>query len=383
MAKSFKDALRKKRENTAPPALSGSPMPERELALPQESLNQRDLQVNRQVESPAGQIIRVGIDEVYALAQVRPEEDFEEATIEGMKNTYDEFGILSPPRCFPRDKRGYRIWMGETRWRSAKARGDTYIDIYVGTPPENEVKRIYGQLIENLHQSGLKPLATAIQLQELRDVHGETQDSIARRLGKPKALISKYLRLVAAPPTVIALLKDNVTKDIELAYTLCQINDLNPDSVEKLVKLARDGKLTRQAAIKELQLLKGKPPKEKLQPTRPINPGSEGKDQVIAEGQSTSTSTGDPSHSRQENVTERMNDVALANQSPGSSIKHVPAAENSAPSIGRVIVRFEDSEGVLLTDRIPEEFGQVWVALPVGEVCVDGADITILGIKGE
>lgn len=372
MAKNFKDAMRKRRENSALQTQAETSTPERELELPHENLNQQELKVNRPEQEPAGQIIRVPIDEVYALAQVRPEEDFEEVVIDGMKQTYVDFGILSPPRCFPRDKRGYRIWMGETRWRSAKAKGDTFIDIYVGPPPENEKKRIYGQLIENLHQSGLKPLATAMQLQALRDVHGETQEGMARILGKPKAFISKHMRLIDAPPAVIALLKDKVTKDVDLAYTLCQINDVNPDSVEKLTKMVRDGKLTRQAAIKELNVLKGRPQKGPQQPGN-SGTGKAGNTTEHLSGVPTgSGSAGTPPPQVTQQSREDDHEQLSAEQAEKASL---PA------KVTRVLVKFEESEGFLLTDRIPEEFGQLWVELPIGEMCVDATDISILGIK--
>jgi len=383
MAKNFKAHMREKREKTAVPQTTvETPAQDRELALPHENLNQQELKVNRtQQEEPAGQVIRVGIDEVYAIEQVRPEEDFEEETIDGMKQTYGYIGILTPPRCFPKDKRGYRIWMGETRWRSAKANGDLYIDIYVGLPPENDKKRIYGQLIENLHQSGLKPLATAIQLQALRDVHGETQEAMSRILGKPKTFISKHMRLIDAPAAVIALLRDKVTKDVDLAYTLCQINDINPDSVDKLAKLVRDGKLTRQAAIKELNVLKDKPPK-KEPPVPPTEPETAG--------------TALPGESNSNSETTQLKPEPQSS-APGAGIANgitpSPAGQTEQPASGgtdnearkvkvaRVLVRFEDSEGYLITDEIPEEFGQVWVELPVGKMCIDAADIAILGIK--
>ncbi|CAK8742625.1 hypothetical protein SODG_005879 [Sodalis praecaptivus] len=80
---------------------------------------------------------------------------------------------------------------------------------------------------------------------------------MSRTLGKPKTFISKHMRLIDAPAVVISLLKDKVTKDVDLVYTLCQINDINPDRVDNLVKLIRDNKLTRQGAIKELNVLKG------------------------------------------------------------------------------------------------------------------------------
>lgn len=372
MAKNFKDAMRKRRENSALQTQVETSTPERELELPHENLNQQELKVNRPEQEPAGQIIRVPIDEVYALAQVRPEEDFEEVVIDGMKQTYVDFGILSPPRCFPRDKRGYRIWMGETRWRSAKAKGDSFIDIYVGPPPENEKKRIYGQLIENLHQSGLKPLATAMQLQALRDVHGETQEGMARILGKPKAFISKHMRLIDAPPAVIALLKDKVTKDVDLAYTLCQINDVNPDSVEKLTKMVRDGKLTRQAAIKELNVLKGRPQKGTQQPGNSETGKAGNTTEQLSGVPAVSGSTGTP----QPQVTQQSREGGR------EQLSAEQAGKASSPAkVTRVLVKFEDCEGFLLTDRVPEEFGQLWVELPIGEMCVDATDISILGIK--
>ncbi|HID8404677.1 TPA: ParB/RepB/Spo0J family partition protein [Serratia marcescens] len=373
MAKSFKEAMREKRKKAASPQTQVETLTaERELALPRNDLNQNDLKVNRaEHEDPAGQIIRVPIDDVYAIDQVRPEEDFDDEVIDGMKQTYGDFGILSPPRCFPRDKRGYRIWLGETRWRSAKEKGDLFIDIYVGVPPENEKKRIYGQLIENLHQSGLKPLATAIQLQALRDEHGETQESMSRILGKPKTFISKHMRLIDAPAPVIALLKDKVTKDVDLVYTLCQINDISPDSVDKLTKLVRDGKLTRQGAIKELNVLKGKalknsPPSAPLIKSVTETQEKNRNKDILTEQPGTKTGI---STSGQQNA----GYVQSHKTQTGQAVSNV--------KISRVMVKFEGGEGYLLTDRIPEEYGQVWIALPIGELCIDATEISIQGIK--
>ncbi|EMF07169.1 ParB/RepB/Spo0J family partition protein [Serratia marcescens] len=385
MAKNFKAAMRGKREKpVSPQTRVETPASGRELELPHENLNQQELKVNRtQEEEPAGQIIRVGIDEVYAIEQVRPEEDFEDEAIDGMKQTYGYIGILMPPRCFPRDKRGYRIWMGETRWRSAKAKGDLYIDIYVGSPPENDKKRIYGQLIENLHQSGLKPLATAIQLQALRDIHGETQESMAKILGKPKTFISKHMRLIEAPAAVIALLKDKITRDVDLVYTLCQINDVNPDSIEKLAKMVRDGKLTRQAAIKELNVLKGKPLKKKLPPAPQLTQNSTGDGPSNRHGGEETAQQPGAQCSELVVDTELMSKAQQSAQTRNTEQPEVATGSETASSVkvARVLVKFEDSEGYLIADKVPEEFGQVWVELPIGTMCIDAADISVLGIK--
>jgi ParB family chromosome partitioning protein len=155
---------------------------------------------------PDGQIIRVDINLVYAEEQVRPEEDFDEEVIEGMSDTFETIGMLTPPRCYPRDRRGYQIWLGETRVRTARKRGDTHIDIYVGKPPRERKERIIGQLIENLQQSGLKPLATAKSFYELKHQFNMTGEQIAKTMGKPTSFVSKHLRLIDAPENVTALL---------------------------------------------------------------------------------------------------------------------------------------------------------------------------------
>jgi ParB family chromosome partitioning protein len=154
---------------------------------------------------PDGQIIRVDINLVYAEEQVRPEEDFEEDIIDGMSDTFETIGMLTPPRCYPRDRRGYQIWLGETRVRTARKRGDTHIDIYVGKPPRERKERIIGQLIENLQQSGLKPLATAKSFYELKHEFNMTGEQIAKTMGKPTSFVSKHLRLIDAPENVTAL----------------------------------------------------------------------------------------------------------------------------------------------------------------------------------
>ncbi|MBL1657545.1 ParB/RepB/Spo0J family partition protein, partial [Klebsiella pneumoniae] len=138
-------------------------------------------------------------------------------------------GMLTPPRCYPRDRRGYQIWLGETRVRTARKRGDTHIDIYVGKPPRERKERIIGQLIENLQQSGLKPLATAKSFYELKHEFNMTGEQIAKTMGKPTSFVSKHLRLLDAPENVTALLRDKVTSDIDLAYTLIQVNEKSPE----------------------------------------------------------------------------------------------------------------------------------------------------------
>lgn len=284
---------------------------------------------------PEGQIIRVDIDLVYAEEQVRPEEDFDDEIIDGMSDTYDSIGMLTPPRCYPRDKRGYQIWMGETRVRTARKRGERFIDIYVGKPPKDRKERIIGQLIENLHQSGLKPLATAKSFNELKKEFGMTGEEIAKTMGKPTSFVSKHLRLLNAPDNVASLLRDKITADVDLAYTLIQISEKSPEEADKLVATARETGITRAQVKSVLDDIK-RNDKSKI------------------------------SHAKSQGKSNR-------------SAKNPPT--DKKPQTWLVVVEFDGQEGFVLTDRGPEEDGSIWIKVDIGEVSVEASQLRIKGLK--
>lgn len=389
MAKGFKDKVNARnkaleeqghRVAAAVPGISAG-LINRETSKPADSLGANSIQteITRPELQPGGQIVRVRIDEVYATKQVRPEEDFEEETLDGMKDSYSEVGMLTPPRCFPKDKNGYRIWMGETRWRSAKRRNDEFIDIYVGPPPEDDRVRILGQLIENVQQSGLKPLATAEGILELKTIHKMTGKQIAKSLGKPESYVSKHLRLVEAPVFIKSLLKDKVTADSELIYILTQVNDVSSSDAEKLAEGVRSGGLTRTDVNNELSRLKGKKPKSK----------PAGKEE-----------TASPAPVNSDELSESLGGAGDANppvvsadntghvetsekQEKPSSKPDSKATAGNKDKPGQVRVIVDDQEGYLLVDRIPDEYGQVWVRTDIGDLCVDAESVSITGIIQE
>lgn len=284
---------------------------------------------------PEGQIIRVDINLVYAEEQVRPEEDFEEEVIDGMADTFETIGMLTPPRCYPRDRRGYQIWLGETRVRTARKRGDTHIDIYVGKPPRERKERIIGQLIENLQQSGLKPLATARSFYELKHQFNMTGEQIAKTMGKPTSFVSKHLRLIDAPENVTALLRDKVTSDIDLAYTLIQVNKRAPEEAEKLIAAARESGISRSQVKAVLDEVKNK-------------------------------SKEDISHAKSK----------AQNKKPSKSL-----GNNSDVKTWQVVVEIDGQTGVIMTDRAPEKEGYVWVKLQIGEISVEAFELRVKGMR--
>ncbi|WP_058973826.1 ParB/RepB/Spo0J family partition protein [Type-D symbiont of Plautia stali] len=308
---------------------------------------------------PEGQIVRVRADEIYEVDQVRPEDDFDEEVIAGMVDSFTEFGNLTPPRCFPKDRDGYRVWFGATRVRSMKKRGDEFIDIYVGRPPKDEKQRIMGQLIENLQQSGLKPLATAVAFETLKTEFNMTGEEIARSLGKPTAFVSKHMRIGSAPEKIKALLKNKSVSDVDLAYTLIQIDSLDTDAADRLIEKHTAGKLLTRALVKkELDQLKGREKK---------------------------SAAPNISHAKSDNYKDKLqgNDPEYDSfKQPGTPVMDSAVTPPSSSQLFPIVM-LNDTECAVMLDKKPDEFGWIWVKAPEGERYVKACDVRLIGLRSE
>ncbi|MFZ4215685.1 ParB/RepB/Spo0J family partition protein, partial [Pantoea endophytica] len=307
-------------------------------------------EISRPEMEPSGQIVRVRASEIYEVEQVRPEEDFEDEVLDGMVDSFSEFGNLTPPRCFPKDRKGYRVWFGATRVRSMKRRGDEFIDIYVGSPPRDERQRIMGQLIENLQQSGLKPLATAMAFERLKNDFGMSGEDIAKALGKPTAFISKHMRIGSSPEKIRTLVKKKKLSDVELIYNLIQLNEVDEACADEYIDRANEGKnVTRAQIKKELRRIKNG---DKVPTTEAENESNE------------------ISHAKFLNSPKPLESESSAKSGTYAQKSHLD-----------VIVKADGMEGRLMGERTPDEFGMVWVLTPIGELYIEAAEVSLLGLR--
>lgn len=326
------------------------------------------LQIRSEIARPSletdGQIVRVRADEIYELEQVRPEEDFDDEVIAGMVDSMQDFGTLSPPRCFPRDRRGYRVWLGATRVRSMRKRGDEYIEIYIGKPPKDEKQRILGQLIENLQQSGLKPLATAVNFAALKENFGMSGEEIAKAVGKPTAFVSKHMRISSAPEKIKTLLRSRAISDVDLTYSLIQINELNESVADVLISQASEGQtLTRAQVKKQLDELRGR---QKSGPTEPTSSGSE-----ISHAKSSGS---------ENQAIDRPPQEVIPPSSGGPHTKPDPV-KTRHKTVLHPVYEFDGQECYLLLDKSPDDFGMVWVKTTNGDMHVPASEIRLLGVR--
>ncbi len=97
----------------------------------------------------------------------------------------------------------YQIIAGERRWRAAQQAQLARVPIVVKDVPAAERKRLLEMaLIENIQREDLNPMEAAAAYQRLADEFHLKQDEIATQVGKDRATVANYLRLLKLPEEV-------------------------------------------------------------------------------------------------------------------------------------------------------------------------------------
>jgi ParB family transcriptional regulator, chromosome partitioning protein len=97
----------------------------------------------------------------------------------------------------------YQIIAGERRWRAAQHANLARVPIVVKDVPAGEKKRLLEMaLIENIQREDLNPMEAAAAYQRLVDEFHLKHDEIATQVGKDRATVANYVRLLKLPEEV-------------------------------------------------------------------------------------------------------------------------------------------------------------------------------------
>ena len=140
----------------------------------------------------------LAVDELQP-GRYQPRLQLHEQNLAELAESIREQGVLQPliVRAIAASEPGakaYEIVAGERRWRAAQLAGLATVPVIVRELTDQEALAV--ALIENLQREDLNPIDQARSMSRLVDEFGMTHDEIAKALGRSRASVTNFLRLL-------------------------------------------------------------------------------------------------------------------------------------------------------------------------------------------
>ena len=143
----------------------------------------------------------------------QPRREFDPIALQDLAESIGEIGIIQPITLRQLSEDSYQIIAGERRYRASVMAGLTTIPAYIRTADDENVMEM--ALIENIQREDLNSLEIALAYQHLIEQYGLTQERLSERVGKKRATITNYLRLLKLPAPIQMALKN---KEIDMGH---------------------------------------------------------------------------------------------------------------------------------------------------------------------
>lgn len=152
----------------------------------------------------------------------QPRKLFDDEALEELASSVRQLGIIQPLSLRKTGPDSYQIIAGERRYRAALMAGLTSVPAYIRTANDLELTEM--ALIENIQREDLNAIEIALTFRKLIDQYELTQEELSKRIGKKRATVANFLRLLRLPAEVQLGLRDKLV-DMGHARALLTITD--------------------------------------------------------------------------------------------------------------------------------------------------------------
>ncbi len=181
----------------------------------------------------------------------QPRREFDQEALQELATSIRELGIIQPITLRKLEGEKYQIIAGERRWRASQLAGLTTIPAYIVTVEDQNAMEM--ALVENIQREDLNAIEIALAYQHLAEETGMTQAKISERVGKSRAAVTNYMRLLKLPAQVQIALKNH---EIEMGHARALLSIDSPSQQIKLFKEVQQQLLSVRKVEELVQALK-------------------------------------------------------------------------------------------------------------------------------
>lgn len=193
----------------------------------------------------------------------QPRLRFNDDSIDELASSIKESGVLQPVLVVPEGNH-YTIIVGERRWRAAQKIGLKKIPAIIRKMPK--AQQLEASLVENLQREDLNPLEVALAYQKLTQELNYTQQEIADKVGKDRASVANYLRLLNLPKEIQDYLAE---EKISMGHARALLALENTKAQLSMARQVVQSQLSVRQVEQTIQKLKSGPQAEKHPPPDP------------------------------------------------------------------------------------------------------------------
>jgi len=149
------------------------------------------------------EVIYLNIDRIFP-GEHQPRKAFKDDSLKELAASIKERGVLQPVIVSRVGDGTFKLITGERRWRASALAGLKKIPALIKNVASRDSLEI--ALIENIQREDLNPIETAEAFRRLTTEFNLSQEELSDRVGKDRATISNYLRLLKLPEEIKSLI---------------------------------------------------------------------------------------------------------------------------------------------------------------------------------
>mgnify|MGYP002511056039 CR=1 FL=1 len=168
-------------------------------------------------------ILRIPVDMIEPNP-FQPRMSFDQEALEELAESIRTLGLIQPITVRRKHDGRYQIISGERRFRACQLTGMDMIPAYIRDA--NDQGMLEMAIVENIQRENLDPIEIAMSYQRLIDECRLTQEQMAVRVGKKRASVTNFLRLLKLPAKIQHDLKVGLLS-VGHAKVLLGVEDIN------------------------------------------------------------------------------------------------------------------------------------------------------------